>query len=78
MLKNRITKHESRKPSPKYAGPSVPVENLSDKLLVRSHAGERVEIADEREDAKVRREPNEKYLVILRIRSIFWRNGDNA
>ena len=28
ILKNRITKQESRSPSPNTAGPSVPVENL--------------------------------------------------
>ena len=35
-LKNRITKHESRNPSPKTAGPSVPDENLSNVAPVRS------------------------------------------
>ena len=30
MLKNKMTRHESRSPSPKTTGPSVPAENLSD------------------------------------------------
>ena len=29
MLKNRMVRHESRSPSPKIAGPSVPAENLA-------------------------------------------------
>jgi hypothetical protein len=36
ILKNRITRHESRSPSPKTAGPSVPAENLGDVLLLES------------------------------------------
>ena len=35
ILKNRITKHESRSPSPNTAGPSVPAENLDDVLLFK-------------------------------------------
>ena len=31
-LKNRITRHESRRPSPKDTGPSVPAENLRIKI----------------------------------------------
>ena len=31
-LKNKITRHESRSPSPNAAGPRVPAENLSNML----------------------------------------------
>ena len=45
-LKNRMTRHESRRPSPKATGPSVPVENLrtqssvTDRLSDASDPGE--------------------------------------
>jgi len=43
MLKNSITRHESRNPSPNMAGPSVPAENLSDVSPVKSHRQEGVD-----------------------------------
>jgi hypothetical protein len=41
ILKNRITRHESRNPSSKATGPSVPAENLSHTSWVTSRARER-------------------------------------
>jgi len=74
-LKNRITRHESRSPSPKTAGPSVPAENLSNTCLVKSPTQEAV---DEREDVEIHREPNEEYLAVLGIRSALRWNGEDA
>ena len=36
MLKNKITKQESRSPSSKTAGPSVPAEKLSNASVIKS------------------------------------------
>lgn len=70
-----MTRHESRSPSPKAAGPSVPTENLSNTCLVKSPAQEAV---DEREDVEIHGEPNEEYLAVLGIRSALWRNGEDT
>ena len=74
-LKNRITRHESRNPSSKTAGPSVPAENLSDVSPVKSPTQGTV---DEREDVEVHRKPDEEYLAVLGIRSALWRNGEDT
>ena len=71
MLKNRITKHESRNPNPKAAGPTVPAENLRNTSRPKSVRERGAEITNGREDVKVRREPNKKDLVVLCIRSGF-------
>ena len=76
-LKNSITKHESRSPSPKAAGPSVPAENLS-KSCHQSVKLPTQETIDKREDVKIHREPDEKYLAVLCIRSTFWGYGENT
>ena len=38
-LKNRMTKHESRRPSPNATGPNVPDENLREKRNEVNHYG---------------------------------------
>ena len=77
-LKNRITRHESRSPSPKTAGPRVPAENLSNVSRVTSQAAYAGEAVDEREDVEIHREPNEEYLAVLGIRSALRRNRKNT
>jgi len=77
-LKNRITRHESRSPSPKTAGPRVPAENLSNVSHVTSRVAYAGETVDEREDVEIHGEPDEEYLVVLGIRSALWRNGEDT
>lgn len=62
ILKNKITRQESRSPSSKTAGPSVPAENLSNALSVKLPAQVRVH---GREYVEVHRKPDKKYLGIL-------------
>lgn len=71
----RITRQESRSPSPKTAGPSVPAENLSDVSPVKLAGQEKV---NEREYVEVRREPDEEYLAVLCIRPALWRDWENT
>jgi hypothetical protein len=60
-LKNRMTRHESRRPSPKVTGPSVPDANLrkSQSIGWPTNAIEGKEHA--RQDVRIRRHPYEEY-----------------
>ena len=79
MLKNRMTRHESRNPSPKVAGPNVPAENLSSRSPVTGQTSSSIRgRVDGREDVKVRRKPDKKYLAVLRVRSRFRWNREDA
>jgi hypothetical protein len=77
-LKNRMTRHESRRPSPKDTGPSVPVENLvrtepspvvgSPMLRVRG-------LANARHNVRICGKPYKKYLDKMRFGSVFDSDG---
>lgn len=47
ILKNRITRQESRSPSPKTVGPSVPAENLSDVSVTSEYKSESSRVTNE-------------------------------
>lgn len=71
-LKNKITRHESRRPRPNTTGPSDPVENLGQ--------GQRAyedEMWYGREDVEVDGEPHKEYLIKLGVSAIivWYRDG---
>jgi hypothetical protein len=82
-LKNRMTRHESRRLSPKTAGPSVPEENLRES---RKNYGARlisgpvnVDLAKQvraRQDVRIGREPYEEYFNEMRVCPVF--DGDRV
>lgn len=78
ILKNRITRHESRSPSSKVAGPSVPVENLSKVSPVKLSSSHTSKSSHGREYVEVHTKPNKKYLAVLQIRSMFGWDREDA
>lgn len=66
-LKNRMTRHESRRSSPKVTGPSVPDANLRKSQSLR--AGERTQARERnaRQDVHIGRHPYEEYFNEMRL-----------
>jgi hypothetical protein len=62
-LKNRMTRHESRRPSPKVTGPSVPDANLrKGQSLGRRRSTNTIKVKEHaRQDVHIRRHPYEEY-----------------
>ncbi len=75
-LKNRITRHESRRPSPKVTGPNDPDANLGKRQTVGSDLREPIRgKTHARQYVHIRRQPYEEYFDKMRLCSVFDVNG---